>query len=182
MREEELGATARPLVDTHCHLDDPELLPDIEGVLERARAAGHRLAHRDRRRPRHGLRAGCGRAGAHLRAGLDYRTAPAPGCSAKRFADRSASRVAQEPLVVHTRLVPRDRLLLETSSPFHPPKARPGRNEPALLALVAEHVAALVGLRARELLDETSANAIRRFGLDTLPGAGRASLTVLAGP
>ncbi len=28
------------LIDTHCHLQDPDLLPDIEGVLRRAQEAG----------------------------------------------------------------------------------------------------------------------------------------------
>ncbi|MGB6552321.1 MAG: TatD family hydrolase, partial [Candidatus Binataceae bacterium] len=29
-----------PLIDTHCHLADPKLDGDLEGVLERARIAG----------------------------------------------------------------------------------------------------------------------------------------------
>ncbi len=34
---------APALVDTHCHLADPRLYPDLQGVLERAAAAGVRL-------------------------------------------------------------------------------------------------------------------------------------------
>ena len=50
---------ARPLVDTHAHLDDPGLAADLRGVLDRARAAGRRSGHRDRhhgRRQRRGRR------------------------------------------------------------------------------------------------------------------------------
>ena len=32
--------TAPPLFDTHAHLHFPELVADLDGVLERARAAG----------------------------------------------------------------------------------------------------------------------------------------------
>jgi TatD DNase family protein len=270
---------ARPLVDTHCHLDDPDLLPEVAGVLDRARQAGVgwciaigagrgtesapaavALAHTYEEVAAcvgiHPNDADCatdavmatllelaldGRVVGIGETGLDYRTDPSP--EVQREAFRRSIRIArkaQKPLVIHTRaagrdtleilreedaqvvggvihsctedvafvrhaldldfdialsplmetheharaiarLVPRDRLLLETSAPFHPPKARPGRNEPAFLTLVAEHVASLLEIGVRDLLEETSANAIRRFGLDGLPGTGRASLTVVAG-
>jgi TatD DNase family protein len=270
---------ARPLVDSHCHLDDPDLLPDVEGVLERARQAGIgwcitigagrgtesapsavALAHTYEEVAAcvgiHPNDADCAtdavmstllelaldsRVVGIGETGLDYRTDPSPEVQREAFRRTiRLARKAQKPLVLHTRgagkdtleilreedaqlvggvihsctedaafvrhaldldfdialsplleqhaqareiarLVPRDRLLLETSAPFHPPRARPGRNEPAFLSLVADHVASLVGRDAKELLEEVSMNAIRRFGLDTLPVASRASLTVRAG-
>jgi TatD DNase family protein len=70
------------------------------------------------------------------------------------------------------RYVPRDRLLLETSAPYHPPSGTT-RNEPAVLPAVAGHVAKLLGVAAEDLLATTSRNAIRRLGLDQLPVASQ---------
>lgn len=71
-----------------------------------------------------------------------------------------------EPIREAARLVPADRLLIETDAPFLAPVPFRGRrNEPALLLATAEVVAAVRG----ELLDDvaatTSANAIRLFRL-----------------
>jgi TatD DNase family protein len=68
------------------------------------------------------------------------------------------------------KFVPRDRMLLETSAPYHPP-ASERRNEPAYLSKVAGHVAKLCGVAAEQILESTSKNAVRRFGLSQLPVA-----------
>src|SRR5712671_578663 len=67
--------------------------------------------------------------------------------------------------------IPRDRLLLETDSPYltprdlHPqPKAR--RNEPAFLPHIARTVARALGRPVEEVAAETTRNAIAFFGLD----------------
>ena len=73
-------------------------------------------------------------------------------------------------LVELVREIPRDRLLLETDSPYltprdlHPqPKAR--RNEPAFLPHIARAVAKAAGRSVEELAAETSRNAQRLFAL-----------------
>ena len=63
------------------------------------------------------------------------------------------------------RLVPADRLLIETDSPFLAPVPKRGqRNEPAFVVHVAEHVAALRGVTLEQLAGQTNANAERLFG------------------
>ena len=63
------------------------------------------------------------------------------------------------------RLVPADRLLIETDSPFLAPIPKRGqRNEPAFVVHVAELLATLRGLTLEELADQTNTNAERLFG------------------
>jgi TatD DNase family protein len=62
------------------------------------------------------------------------------------------------------RKAPRDRLLIETDSPFLAPIPHRGkRNEPAYVAKTAEKVAALWGLSVDEVGDITTENAKRFF-------------------
>ncbi|MGD2123798.1 MAG: TatD family hydrolase [Gemmatimonadota bacterium] len=64
------------------------------------------------------------------------------------------------------RIVPRDRLMVETDAPYLAPVPHRGkRNEPAFVCRVAESVAALRGEEAGEVLEYTTENAIRFFGL-----------------
>ena len=64
------------------------------------------------------------------------------------------------------RLVPLDRLLVETDSPFLAPVPFRGkRNEPAHVKRVAEEVAAVKGVSFAELAERTTANARALFGL-----------------
>ncbi|MEI8243881.1 MAG: TatD family hydrolase [bacterium] len=63
------------------------------------------------------------------------------------------------------RLVPADRLLIETDSPFLAPVPRRGeRNEPAFVVHVAEQLATLRGVPLETLADLTNQNAERLFG------------------
>jgi TatD DNase family protein len=63
------------------------------------------------------------------------------------------------------RLVPADRLLIETDSPFLAPVPKRGqRNEPAFVVHVAELLATLRGATLEELADQTNRNAERLFG------------------
>ncbi|MEW5761816.1 MAG: TatD family hydrolase [Bacillota bacterium] len=63
--------------------------------------------------------------------------------------------------------VPPDRVLLETDAPYLPPEPWRGRrNEPALLARVAETLAELRGLAVREVAALTASNARRVFTLE----------------
>lgn len=62
------------------------------------------------------------------------------------------------------RLVPRDRLLLETDCPWLPPQRHRGqRNEPAYLREIAEQVAALRGETVEEIARCTTENARALF-------------------
>ncbi len=64
------------------------------------------------------------------------------------------------------RRVPRDRLLVETDSPYLAPVPRRGkRNEPALLPHVIEAVAAIRGEDASDVAEYTSENAARFYGI-----------------
>ncbi len=68
------------------------------------------------------------------------------------------------------RLIPQDRLLVETDAPFLAPVPHRGkRNEPAHVRLVAEAVAAVRGVSLEAVAGVTSANARRffRLGLET---------------
>ncbi len=67
------------------------------------------------------------------------------------------------------RLVPEERLLVETDCPFLSPQGNRGqRNEPAHVRTVLETVAEVRGVDATELAVKTSANAARIFGLAPL--------------
>jgi TatD DNase family protein len=69
------------------------------------------------------------------------------------------------------RLVPDDRLLVETDAPFLAPVPFRGkRNEPAHVRLVAETVAEVRGQPFAEVAERTTANARRLFGLPPLNG------------
>jgi TatD DNase family protein len=69
-----------------------------------------------------------------------------------------------EPIREAVRIVPRDRLLVETDSPFLAPVPYRGkRNEPAHVVKTAEKVAELWGTSLDEVARATSANAKRLF-------------------
>lgn len=62
--------------------------------------------------------------------------------------------------------VPRDRLVLETDSPFLPPAPFRGKpNSPALLPFIARGLGEVLGLSDNEVEALTTANAERLFGL-----------------
>jgi len=62
------------------------------------------------------------------------------------------------------RFVPEDRLVVETDCPYLPPTPHRGkRNEPAYVALTAEHVARLRGADPEALGDRLTANAASLF-------------------
>lgn len=64
------------------------------------------------------------------------------------------------------KLVPMDRLLLETDAPFLAPQIFRGRrNEPAYVRYLAEEVARIKGLSFEEVASTTTGNAKRLFGL-----------------
>lgn len=64
------------------------------------------------------------------------------------------------------RVVPADRILFETDSPFLAPQGRRGtRNEPAFVRTVVEAVAAVRGEDPLALADRSSRNAATMFGL-----------------
>jgi len=64
------------------------------------------------------------------------------------------------------RKIPRDRLLLETDSPFLSPEPRRGkRNEPGNVRLVAECIAGLRGVPVEDLAYWTTLNALKLFGI-----------------
>ena len=62
-------------------------------------------------------------------------------------------------------VVPDDRLLVETDSPYLTPiPFRGKKNEPAYVRLVAERVAAIRGISVEQLGAQVMANAERLFG------------------
>ncbi|MDA1001142.1 MAG: YchF/TatD family DNA exonuclease, partial [bacterium] len=62
--------------------------------------------------------------------------------------------------------VPIERVLIETDSPYlAPPPARGQRNEPALVARVAETLAEIYGLTTKDVARITSRNVSRLFGI-----------------
>lgn len=64
------------------------------------------------------------------------------------------------------RLVPSDRLLIETDCPFLAPVPKRGkRNEPAFVKYVAEKVSQLRGISLETLSQQTTKNACELFGL-----------------
>ena len=64
------------------------------------------------------------------------------------------------------RVVPLDRLFIETDSPYLAPISHRGkRNEPAFVVETARYLAGLLGMTSEEIGHETSENFIRFFGL-----------------
>ena len=64
------------------------------------------------------------------------------------------------------KIVPRDRLLIETDAPYLAPVPMRGkRNEPSYLAHTAKHLAATLSMSDEALRRQTTNNAIERFGL-----------------
>lgn len=64
------------------------------------------------------------------------------------------------------KVVPRDRLLIETDAPYLAPVPMRGkRNEPSYLAHTAKHLAATLSMTDEDLRRQTTNNAIARFGL-----------------
>ncbi|VTZ28512.1 putative metallodependent hydrolase [Methylocella tundrae] len=71
------------------------------------------------------------------------------------------------------RVVPMDRLLIETDAPFLAPVPHRGkRNEPAFVAATAMVLAEVKGVSLVSLAQQTSLNALRLFSKMTPPAAG----------
>lgn len=74
-----------------------------------------------------------------------------------------------------------DRLILETDAPYLTPHPFRGqRNEPAYVALVCEQVAQLCGLTSEAVAAETTATALRFYGLEDRLGVDFATRHVVA--
>ena len=70
------------------------------------------------------------------------------------------------PIREAVRIVPRDRLLVETDCPFLAPVPHRGkRNEPAWVVETARKVAEVWGTTVEEVARATTANALRLFGI-----------------
>ena len=72
------------------------------------------------------------------------------------------------------RLVPADRLLLETDAPWLSPEPvrKQKTNEPANVVHTLAKVAELRGVSPEELIEQTTANVQRLFGIDSNPAPG----------
>jgi len=62
------------------------------------------------------------------------------------------------------RMIPRDKLMVETDAPFLAPVPHRGeRNEPAFVRVTAEALAKVLGMDPREAAELTTANALRCY-------------------
>ena len=85
----------------------------------------------------------------------------------KEFADGT---IDADALREVARLVPDDRLLIETDSPFLAPVPQRGcRNQPAFIIHVAERLASLRGTSTAKIAELTTRNAEKLFGSWSLP-------------
>ena len=65
------------------------------------------------------------------------------------------------------KLIPMDRLLVETDSPYLTPEPNRGRrNEPAYVRYVAGEIADLKGVSFEDLVEATNRNAKEFYGID----------------
>src|SRR6266536_599011 len=179
------------LVDTHCHLYLLEDRP--EEVLGRARAAGvghlvdvgvdlesSRLAAANARR----LEGVSATAGVHPHEALTL-TPETLGALRDLLADERVVAVGETGLDYFRKhapklreacaVVPLDRMVLETDSPYlspHPFRGRP--NSPERVAVTAETVAAVHGVDVERVAEATTATAARAFRLPlrAVRGAG----------
>lgn len=73
-----------------------------------------------------------------------------------------------EQIQASARMVPMDRLLIETDCPFLSPVPKRGekRNEPSFVQYVAQQIAHLKDLPVETIATQTTLNACRLFGLD----------------
>ncbi|MDR2613660.1 MAG: TatD family hydrolase [Deltaproteobacteria bacterium] len=70
------------------------------------------------------------------------------------------------PMREAVRIIPRDRILVETDAPYLAPVPRRGRrNEPAYLVHLLEELGGLLGVSAGEAAELTTANALGFFGI-----------------
>ncbi|MFH1088791.1 MAG: TatD family hydrolase [Patescibacteria group bacterium] len=69
-------------------------------------------------------------------------------------------------LIEAVKKTPLDRILLETDAPYLPPQSLRGeRNEPQYVTTVAERIAEIKQIDLEEVVNTSTANAIRLFGL-----------------
>lgn len=130
-----------PLVDSHSHLDLEGLAEDLDGVLERARAASvARIAT--------------------IGTGGGTDSAPRALAIAREHSGWIAATAG-----IH----PHDARLVETDAPFLAPVPHRGRrNEPAFVAETARMFAALRGVEEDAIRRLTADNAVQIFHLDPL--------------
>jgi TatD DNase family protein len=64
------------------------------------------------------------------------------------------------------RKMPMDKFMIETDCPFMTPEPFRGRrNEPVLVAYVAERIAAIRGIEVERVAEASTENALRFFGI-----------------